>query len=538
MRWHAQSEGNPLLTEQLVRAATGFGIASPTTRDAGMDATQILVDRIRTLGDAERRLLTHAAVLGKEFDFSKLTSVAGESEERVTESLDRLVQDGVVREKGGEVYEFVTEAVRATLYSELIETRRRLLHRRVGRALEARGDASDSELARHFYLGRDDAKSVEYNWKAAQSAERAYAFETALSHLARALECERRRPDSDLRSQIRLLTEEGRLLCDLGELHQSEEILDEAIRLARSRSGFDLELGRTLLAQAQNRSQQNEYGSATTLANEALALLGKVGGPRDVMAAHRVFGMVSWRLGRYDEAETHQKLALEIAEREGTPLEQGQLLVDLGNTMFPLKSSRLDMTLELYARAAALFGTGGDYGAQARVMMNRSVTEYTAGRVDEAFTDLRTAIAVAERAHSPFWIGYCHFNLAQYEVEAGRVGEAREALERAVTVMHPLGDRFATQQIAMTEGMIAEAEREFDLAEAHYQKALALAREMAIPAELAEMLYRLAALSHNRGDDATARERLAIALEAGLRKHRPDLAARVDALERSITTSS
>ena len=256
------------------------------------------------------------------------------------------------------------------------------------------------------------------------------------------------------------------------------------------------------------------------------------------MAAHRVFGMVSWRLGRYDEAETHQKLALEIAEREGTPLEQGQLLVDLGNTMFPLKSSRLDMTLELYARAAALFGPGGDYGAQARVMMNRSVTEYTAGRVDEAFTDLRTAIAVAERAHSPFWIGYCHFNLAQYEVEAGRVGEAREALERAVTVMHPLGDRFATQQIAMTEGMIAEAEREFDLAEAHYQKALALAREMAIPAELAEMLYRLVALSHNRGDDATARERLAIALEAGLRKHRPDLAARVDALERSITTSS
>ena len=537
-RWYAQTEGNPLLVELLVRATTGFGTAAPATADGGRDATQIFVGRIRSLGDAERRLLTHAAVLGKEFDFSKLASVSGESEERVTESLDRLVQDGVVREKGNEVYEFVTEAVRATVYSELTETRRRLLHRRIGRALEARGGASDSELARQFYLGRDDAKAVEYNWRAAQSAARAYAFDTALSHLARALECERRRPEPDLRGQMRLLTEEGRLLEEIGDLPRSIEILDEAITLARARSDLDLELGRALLGLAQTRATQNEYGPASALATEALDLLGRVGSPRDVLAAHRILGIVAWRLGDLEGAERHQRLALEIAERDGTPLEQGHALVDLGNTMVPLGSKRFDEALEFYTRAATLFGTSEDHAAQARVLMNRAVLEYGANRVDEALANINLAIAAAERSRSPLWIGYCHLNLAQWSAELGRVPEAREALERAELAVRPMNDRLAAQQIAMTEGMIAQASGAFDDAEAHYQKALEISRQMATPSELAEMLYRLAALSHARGDAAAARERLSVAVAGGLREHRPDLAVRVDALERSLSSAA
>jgi tetratricopeptide (TPR) repeat protein len=530
MRWHAQTEGNPLLVEQLVRATTGFGAASTVGDDASRNATQIFLARIRTLGDAERRLLTHAAVLGKEFDFSKLAAVAGESEERVTESLDRLVQDGILRERGDEVYEFVTEAVRSTIYSELTETRRRLLHRRIGRALEARGGASDSELARQFYLGRDDAKAVEYNWRAAQSAARAYAFDTALSHLARALECERRHPNPDLRGQMRLLTEQGRLLEELGDLPRSMETLDEAVRLGRAHAGLELELGRALLGQAQVREDQNEYGPATTLANEALELFGTFGGPRDALAAHRILGIVSWRLGKLREAESHQRLALEIAEREGSPLEQGHALVDLGNTMVPLGSSRFHEAVEFYTRAAALFGTVEDHAAQARVMMDRAVLEYGAGHPDAAFTDLTAAIAAAERSRSPIFIGYCHLNLAEWEAERGRTVVAREALARAEEVLRPLGDRLGMQQSEMAAGMIAQSEGAFDEAEAHYQKSLATAREMMIPPEIAEMLFRLATLSQTRGDPETARERLGVAFQAGLREHRPDLAARADAL--------
>ena len=156
-RWHAQTDGNPLFVEQLVRMATGLATPTKALGGAAQGVTEMLLDRVKALNDRERRVLTYAAVLGKEFRFANLSAVAGSGEERVTESLDHLVHDGLVREKGGEVYEFVSEAVRRALYADLTETRRRILHSRAGHALEGKEGVSDSDLARHFYLGRDDA---------------------------------------------------------------------------------------------------------------------------------------------------------------------------------------------------------------------------------------------------------------------------------------------------------------------------------------------------------------------------------------------
>jgi tetratricopeptide (TPR) repeat protein len=448
--------------------------------------------------------------------------------------LDRLVQAGLMREKGGEVYEFVTEAVRANVYASLTETRRRILHRKAGRALAIKGGASDFELARQFYLGRDDARAVEYNLRAARAATRAFAFETGVAHIARALEAERRRPDRDPRAEIRLLTEEGRLLDESGSLPRSEEVLTEAVGLARERPELDLELGRALLGLAQTRTDLSDYGSAETLALEATALLAKAGTPHDLMAAHRVLGVVSWRRGDLARAETHQRAALEIAEREGTPLEQGHALVDVANAMVPLGSLRFDPALALYARAADLFGTVEDQGARARVLMNRAVLEYGAGRPDDAFRDIAVAIEAAERSRSPIWIGYCHLNLAQWHAELGRGGAARPALERAVQVLVPIGDRLGQQQIAMTRGMIAEADGALDRAETYYQESLATARDLRLGSEVSEMLFRLAQLSHRRGDLDESRARLAEARRRGILEQRPDLAPRVETLERAL----
>jgi tetratricopeptide (TPR) repeat protein len=534
LRWHAQTEGNPLFVEQLVRTSTGQRAGPGRDDEPRRDFGEVLIARTRALGENERRLLDYAALIGREFDFPRLVAVAGSGEERVTEGLDRLVQDGLVREKGGEVYEFVTEALRLKIYGELTETRRRLLHRKAGRALEAIGGASDSELARQFYLGRDDLKAVEYNDRAAQQAVRAFAYETSVAHLARAVEAERRVDPTDPKVELRLLNQQGRLLEELGNLPRAEEILLEAVEFARSRVGLDLDLGRALLGLAQTRTDRAEYASARLLAGEASEILERVGTSRDRMDAHRTLGTIAWRVGNFPEAERHRRQALAIAETDGTALEQGQALIDLANTMIPLGSEPFDTALALYTRAADLFATIEYHAAQARVLMNRAVLEYGADRYDEAFADIQRAIAAAERSRSPIWIGYCHLNLAQWNAELGRPGPARAALDRAIQVVTPLGDKLAAQQVAMTKGMVAEAEKAYDVAEAHYQDALAQARTLGMPVEGSEMLYRLAHLAHAHGDPAAARTRLNEAFAAGLREHRPDLMVRAAELETAL----
>lgn len=537
-RWHAETEGNPLFVEQLVRIATGY--AAPTNADVGngQGVTEMLLSRVAGLGDRERRVLTYAAVLGKEFHFANLSAVAGSGEERVTESLDRLVRDGLVREKGGEVYEFVSEAVRRDLYAGLTETRRRILHARAGHALEGKAGGSDSELARHFYLGRDDAKAVEFNLRAGHAATRDFAFQTASAHVARALEAQRRRPDRDPRIEIRLLTEQGRLLEELGVLPRSEELLTEAVNLARSGVGTDLELGRALLGLAQTRATRSEYETAEGLATEALERLQKVGTPRDLMAGHRVLGVVAWRRGEIARAETHQRAALEIAEREGTPLELGHALVDVANTMVPEGATHFEPAVELYTRAALLFEAAGNFGARARVLMNQSVLEYHAGHPEDAIRHLTEAISAADRSRSPIWIGYCNLNLAQWHAERGHPELARPALARSIQVLGPIEERLGLQQIEMTEGMIAEAEKDYDRALGHYQVALAKARELRTASEFSEMLFRLAHLSAERGERDAARRWLSEARASGLANYRPDYAQRMDDLEKRIEVTA
>jgi tetratricopeptide (TPR) repeat protein len=533
-RWYAQTDGNPLFVEQVVRTAIGRSDVATPPAERTTDLAAVLLARIRALDDTDRRVLTYGAVLGREFDFARLADASGVPEERLTEAVDRLVQAGLLREKGDEVYEFVAEALRATVYAELTETRRRILHRRVGLALEARGGASDFELGRQFYLGHDDARTVEYSLRAARAATQAFDLDAAISHLARALEAERRRSDRDPRREVRLLTEYGRLLHEVGDLVPSETALEDAVELARAHGIPGIDLGRALLGLAWTRVDRGMYPSAEALAREAVDRFERAGTPRDLLSAHRVLGYVYWRVADLPRAESHQRRALEIAEREGTPVEQGHALVDVANTLLPRGEDRLEAALALYGRAADLFATADDPSARARVLMNRAVLEFNVGRQAAAYRDLETAIGSAERSRSPLWIGYCLLNLAQWKAEDGDPKAARAALERAERVTQPLNDQLAVQQIAMSRGMIAEAEGAFGPAEAGFRESLERARALSLGAETAELLYRLAQLAFHRGDRAGARAWLDQATAGGISDHRPDLAPRVAALAAAL----
>jgi tetratricopeptide (TPR) repeat protein len=538
LRWHAQTEGNPLFVEQLVRSTTGVGVRpAPVVPGGSADLNEILLGRVRELGEVELRTLTYAALLGKEFDFSNLAAISEMDEERVTESLDHLVAGGLLREKGDEVCEFVTEGVRAGVYADLTETRRRILHRRVGRSLEAKGLASEFELARQFYLGRDDAKAAEYNLRAAVSAMRAFAFDTAVPHFERALEAERRRPDRSPAREIHTLVDLGRAFDELGDLHRSDVVLSEAVSLARTRPELDPELGRALLGLAQTRQDQSEYPSAEALATEAYGRIEHVGSPREIMTAHRVLGIVYWRLGRSADAETHLRLALKIAEQEGTPIEQGHALVDLANMALVHDGAQFSQALQLYEKAAELFGSGQDLSARARVLMNRAELLRSAGRHDEALEGIGQAIEAAERSRSPVWMGYCYLNLALLHAEHSDPGPARPALERAAALLLPLGDRLAPEQLSLARGLLAEAEKNYDAAETHLNEALRLARELNAEPEVCEILFRLAHLAYSRGDLPAARAKLAVARAAGLETSRSDLAVRLAALDTALAGS-
>ena len=538
MRWFSQTEGNPLFTEYLVRATTGFGRPAKGEREnASPDLDELIRSRIRQLSEGEMRVLVHAAVLGKEFDFRTLEVACGQEEERLSEHVDRLVQDGILREKGGEVYEFVSERVRVDVYTKLTETRRHLLHRKIARALVSRDGITSAnlyELARQFYLGRDDAQAVDLNRKAAEAAAHAFAFDTAAVHLERALESQRRLVPRDVGAELRLLIELGKYHDELGDLKRSEEVLQDAVERARTLPEDRIDLALALLALAQTRNDQGQFGHARELGTEAFEILEKSNHRRGLLAAHRVLGVASWRMGDLAEAERHQRAGLALAETDGTSAEHGHALIDLANTFSSRGVERIDEALALYETAAGIFADIHDPSAEARVLMNRALLHHFAGQKDDSLRVMQQALAAAERSRSPIWIGYCSLNLAQFHTERGDAATARPLIERAGALLDPLGDQLAHQQVTMTLGMIAELENNLPLAEQVYMDALTLARDLAISAEIAEMHYRLARLYLKSGDVVRASRSLAEAKGAGIETLHADLQDGVEALALDI----
>ncbi len=524
LRWHAETEGHPLFVELLVRSTAGRSRHADRSATAPADLTQALLGRAAVLDEVDRRVLTYASVLGREFAFARLRSVVDLPEERLSEAVDRLVRGGILRERGREVYEFVSEEFRASLYASITETRRAILHRRIGHALEGKPATTDFELARHYYLGRDDPKAIEFGTRAAERAAAAYAFDVALTLLRQTLEARRRLPPPDPRLEVRLLTEIGRLTDETGDLTGAARSLTEAVGLARRETEFEGPLGRALLGLAWVGIEQSEYATAEPLALEAATLLERAGNPRDLLAAHRVLGTLYWRRSDLDLAEKHQRAALAIAERDGTPHERGHALIDVANALIPRGAEFVETTLALYEQAAELFAREDDPNAVARVLMNRAVLEHRIGRIDDALRDIGRALDAAERSRSPVWIGYCLINLAQWHTELGKTELARQTIERADRLLTPTGDRLALQQSQMIRGMIAERERRYDDAERAFGEALESARGMGLRGEIAEMLFRRARLARQRGDPGAARELLAEARACGLDDLRGDLA--------------
>jgi predicted ATPase len=539
MRWYSQTEGNPLFLESLVRGGAGFGPAAGGLESR--DLEEILRGRVRALSEADRRVLVYATILGKELDFPTLAVAAGgEEEERLAESVDRLVHAGLLREKGGEVYEFVSERIRAEAYAQMTETRRRILHRKVARAIEGQGrtDASTVfELARQFYLAREDAPSLEYNRRAADLASRSYANDTAAIHLERALESSGRLPKPDPAVELRLRIELGRVLGESEELARSQVVLSDAVERARKAPGLEGDRALALLWLARTISDLGDFARARELATEAYGILEQQGNQRGLLVAHRVLGIACWRVGDVEQAEHHLRAEVALAESEGDARERGHARIDLANALLTIDQSRLPEALELYSQAEAIFGQTHEHTAQARVLMNTAILYHNAGELKRAFEKLRAGIEVAERSRSRIWIGYCRLNEAQFYVEEHNPKAARASLDLARGRLVPLGDRFAQQQFVTIEGMIREEEGDLAQAEEAFTEAYRLARELGLDPEAAEVLFRQARLSAKAGHLPEARARMQSARDAGILRFKAELSSEFEALEKTLSSA-
>jgi len=229
---HRQTEGNPLFVQEVMRYLADQGLLGPGDKDwkpssgalLEMSMPEGLRDvigrRLSILTEECSRLLSVAAVIGREFSLDTLQAVVGMDEARFLESLEEAVRLSVLEERPevGQVrYRFAHAFFRQVLYEELIAPQRLRLHQQIARALEEqygeRLQEHASELAEHFFHSTDPAdleKAVHYGEMAARAAVDVYAYGEAARLLEQTIKVQQVLDPEDKGRQCDLLLE----LCD------------------------------------------------------------------------------------------------------------------------------------------------------------------------------------------------------------------------------------------------------------------------------------------------------------------------------------
>jgi class 3 adenylate cyclase len=215
---YRETDGNPFFVGEVLRHltetgaiyqdATGRWTADDSLEQMGLpdSVRQVIGARVGRLGTDAGRVLSTAAVIGRDFDLDLLARATATSEDDLLDILDAATAAALVRELAESPgrYNFAHALIQHTLYQDLGATRRARAHRQVGEALEAlcgdRPGTRVGELARHWNSATqpaDSTKAIEYSRQAGDAALAALAPADALGYYAQALDLYPQATDPD-----------------------------------------------------------------------------------------------------------------------------------------------------------------------------------------------------------------------------------------------------------------------------------------------------------------------------------------------------
>lgn len=294
---HRETEGNPFFVQELIRhlAETGrLEVHEPLAADDGErgpavpdSIRDVLERRLARLGPACARLLTVAAVLGREFRLAVLSRVADLADVPVLEAMDEALAARIIAPVPGALgrYRFSHALIREALYEATSLAERVRLHRQAGEALEAGAVPGPAfplaELAHHFSraaLGGDAEKAVRYARRAGDAALARFAYEEAARHYDMALQALDLCPPAE-EERCALLTALGDALNRAGETAAARARLLHAAEVAQALAAPE-RLARVALALSDLQGETGRVDQPqVALLEQALAALGDPGVP-------------------------------------------------------------------------------------------------------------------------------------------------------------------------------------------------------------------------------------------------------------------
>jgi predicted ATPase len=445
----AATEGNPLFLKEFAEHLP-LGSAMGADTPVPESVRAMIRHRLNTLPDAARRLLSIAAVIGREFAVDLLKAAAGEwiAEGHDPDgALSAATGSGIVMQanESEPAYRFGHALICETLYADLPVGRRERLHRSIGDALEQRPDRDVrlAELVHHFYEAGAAVSGMKVAAYAEQAARRALdslAYEEAARLSDLGLAALHRAHIDAPQEQAELLLLAGRARFLTGE-RDAKGLLDTAVDLARHVHIPEL-FARAALDSGAGDSSANANPEYAALLDEVLTVLPS----EDSSLRIRVQSILSNLLLRVPNAREKQRAvrllrdALARARRLGVPECLHQTLhnwyyVDYHPDGLAEREAATNELVLLGERMR-------DPSAMLVGLQLRIATAYETGDQLRATCDVAAYARLAEDLRQPEWLWRIPLYRGAHALLTGAFDEAEECAD----AMRVFGETTATPE--------------------------------------------------------------------------------------------
>jgi predicted ATPase len=328
-----RTDGVPLFVEEMTKAVLEAGAergresaASVPGAELGVPATlqASLMARPDRLGPAAKGVAQIGAAIGREFSYELAASVGDLPEERLQEAAQRLVDAGLVFQRGAPPtaeYLFKHALVQDTAYGTLLRRTRQQLHARIAEALETQFpelmDTQPELFAQHYAEAGFVEKSVAY-WgnagrrSAARSAtaEAAAQFQKGLDQLALLPDTpERQRQELEFFCALGAVLEvaKGFAAPETGQAYACARELWEQL-------GAPVEFLRVPFGQSVYHMNRGELDLALRCDEDLLRLRGQRNDTTGLALAHQSFGRNLLFSGRFALSRSHLEEAIALCD--------------------------------------------------------------------------------------------------------------------------------------------------------------------------------------------------------------------------------
>ncbi len=516
-----KTEGNPFFIEEVVKGLIEDGLIN--TRDtqwpAKLDLANVTVPttikdvitrRVDRLDEESIKAIEIAATIGREFTFDVLHEATEIDEEALLDSLDALIAAKLVREvseEAEEKYKFDHTSIREVVYNSLSRGKRRMLHRKVGQALEAlRKDKLNGvvyNLAHHFSHAADYERAALYSTKAGDKAFKSFAPNEAMQYYKMALEALEKLEDSteNKEQKLLILNNMGKICYYATEWSAGIDYFKQMLELADELKN-DLMRAEAYRSMGHIHREKNEWDDAINCMETAMKISEAAKDFHGLGDAVRGRGWIDWRFGKFDTAIGYFKKALSTAEAIGDVRVMASCYIDLGNVYGD--KGDFHKGIEYYEKSEKLLEEIGDFFELARVLNNVGETYKEQGLLEKSTEFYEKCIAVSDKSKNMIMLAFGYQNGAEVYARLGKLDKAKLYADKAMELGNKINDKFLIAGTLGVYGIIHRKKKEWDQALQSFNDAVAILTEINVPYYIAEKSQEIAFMFKDKGDKESA----------------------------------